>query len=50
MGDEGEDLGDQALLDGCFLLLLAFYLGVVWGMYELGVEFCQPWLAGIVEN
>lgn len=32
VGDQCEDLGDQALLDGCFLLLLEFPLLILSGM------------------
>ena len=47
---ECEDLGDQALLNGCFLLLLAFLLVFVERTYELGIEFCQARLPGIIED
>ena len=51
VGHEGEYFGYQALLDGCFLLLLAFPSVYSWmRMYQLRVELRQARLPGIVEN
>ncbi len=50
MGHEGEDFGDQALLDGCFLLLLAFALSSEEGTNELRVKFGQARLSGVIED
>ena len=47
---EGEDLGDQALLDGGFLLLLTFLAWRGRKTYELCVEFCEARLPGIIED
>jgi hypothetical protein len=47
---ECEDLGDQALLDRGFLLLLTFLAWRGRKTYELCVEFCQARLPGIIED
>ena len=50
MGYECEDLGDQTLLDGCFLLLLDGIFCRGSGIYELSVELRQARLSGIIED
>lgn len=55
MGDEGKDLGDEALLDAGVLGMLGQELNLQLllsdlSAYQLGVELCQPGLAGIVED
>lgn len=61
VGDEGEDFGDEALLDGGVLLVGGVLVGGRGGEnvgggggggggYELGVEFCEARLAGVVED
>lgn len=57
VGDEGEDFGDEALLDGGVLLVGGGLVGGRGGEnveggggYELGVEFCEARLAGVVED
>jgi len=53
-GDEGEDLGDEALLDCCVLYTAGLVVGgeerVGGGTNELGVELGQPRLTVVVED
>lgn len=51
VGYKGEDFGDKTLLDAGFLaFVLVIVLLRMESTDELGVEFCQPWLACVVED
>jgi len=55
IGDQGEDLGDEALLDGSVLSIRVSVLSTLsviarlWA-YQLRVELGQPWLTGVIED